>query len=155
MLEEVIQLILSRTLNCLRGHDSDARNACTTFIETIDVRVCQGSYDAALIKAWEDWNEKCGSENDHPKAFPDNQSETYRKMKKVTEDCWEGSFPRTNVIWLIYLVDILRLKKSFESRSKDERDLRSLKKHLGKYQSAREALLDPSFGHLFVDPPGI
>ncbi|KAM2468546.1 hypothetical protein PS1_010233 [Malus domestica] len=73
MLEKVIQLILSRTLNCLRGHDSDAPNACTTFIETIDVRVCQGSYDAALIKAWEDWDEKCGSENDHPKAFPDNQ----------------------------------------------------------------------------------
>lgn len=32
-------------------------------------RVCQGPYDAALIKAWEDWDEKHGSENDHPKEF--------------------------------------------------------------------------------------
>ncbi|KAM2612794.1 hypothetical protein TB2_032723 [Malus domestica] len=271
MLEEVI---LSRTLNCLKGHDSNAPNACTTFIGTIDLRVCQGTYDAALIKAWEDWDEKCGSENDHPKAFPDNQcyvvfvldnggedlesfvlmnidearsllvqvtaslavaeaayefehrdlhwgnillsrndsvtmqltlerkqmfiqtfglvvsiidfslsrisngedvlfldlssdpelfkgpkgdrqSETYRKMKEVTNDCWEGSFPRTNVLWLIYLVDILLLKKSFERSSKDERDLRSLKKRLDQCQSAREALLDPSFSDLFVDPPCI
>lgn len=37
------------------------------------LRVCQGSYDAALIKAWEDWDEKHGSENDHPKEFPEKQ----------------------------------------------------------------------------------
>ncbi|CAN6575867.1 unnamed protein product [Malus baccata var. baccata] len=156
MLEEVIQLILFRTLNCLRGHDSDAPNACTTFIETIDVRVCQGSYDAALIKAWEDWDEKYGSENDHPKAFPDNQSETYRKMKKVTEDCWEG---RCEIICKFFSITFRKLltavvnacdndNSNGESSSKDERELRSLKKHLGKHQSAREALLDPSFGHL-------
>ena len=37
------------------------------------LRVCQGSYDAALIKAWEDWDERHGSENDHPKGFPEKQ----------------------------------------------------------------------------------
>lgn len=26
-----------------------------------------------LIRAWEDWDEKNGSENDHPKAFPEKQ----------------------------------------------------------------------------------
>ena len=35
--------------------------------------MCQGSYDALLIKAWEDWDEKHGSENDHPKEFPEKQ----------------------------------------------------------------------------------
>ncbi|XP_059438923.1 serine/threonine-protein kinase haspin homolog [Corylus avellana] len=267
LLEEVI---LSRTLNCLRGDAGDVYNSCTTFIETIDLRVCQGSYDAALIKAWEDWDERHGSENDHPKGFPekqcyvvfvlghggkdlesfvllnfdearsllvqvtaalavaeaayefehrdlhwgnillsrkdsetlkftlegkhmfvrtfgllisiidftlsrintgedilfldlssdpylfkgpkgDRQSETYRKMKEVTDDCWEGSFPRTNVLWLLYLVDILLLKKSFERTSKDERDLRSLKKRLDKYHSAKEAIFDPFFSDLTVD----
>ncbi|RXH82110.1 hypothetical protein DVH24_036451 [Malus domestica] len=165
MLEEVIQLILSRTLNCLRGHDSDVPNACTTFIETIDVRVCQGSYDAALIKAWEDWDEKCGSENDHPKAFPDNQSETYRKMKKFPQnkcnmvDIPGGYITAKEIICKFFSITFRKLltavvnacdndNSNGESRSKDERDLRSLKKHLGKYQSAREALLDPSFGHL-------
>ncbi|KAG7024044.1 Serine/threonine-protein kinase haspin-like protein [Cucurbita argyrosperma subsp. argyrosperma] len=264
LLEEVI---LSRTLNSLRNQEGGADNFCTTFIRTIDLRVCQGSYDALLIKAWEDWDEKHGSENDHPKEFPekqcyvvfvlqhggkdlesfvllnfdeaqsllvqvtaalavaeaayefehrdlhwgnvllsrndsealqftlegknmtvqtfglqisiidftlsrintgedilfldlssdpdlfkgakgDRQSETYRKMKEVTGDCWEGSFPRTNVLWLLYLVHILLLKKSFERSSKHERELRAFKKRLDKYNSAKEAIFDPFFNEL-------
>ncbi|EXB57536.1 hypothetical protein L484_022641 [Morus notabilis] len=239
LLEEVV---LSRTLNCLRGREGDGHNACTTFIETVDLQVCQGSYDPALIRAWQDWDEKHRSENDHPKEFPDTQcyvvfvlehggrdlesfvllnfdeartllvqvtaalavaeaayefehrdlhwydfvqnfkfnkhdgctgedilfldlssdpdlfkgpardkqSETYRKMKEVTEDCWEESFPRTNVLWLLYLVDILLHKKAFEHTSKNVRDLRSLKKRLDEYQSAREAILDPFFSDLLA-----
>lgn len=37
------------------------------------MRVCQGHYDASLLKAWEDWDGKHGSENDHPKEFPEKQ----------------------------------------------------------------------------------
>ncbi|KAK2971698.1 hypothetical protein RJ640_007736 [Escallonia rubra] len=59
LLEEVI---LSLTLNRLREHGDDVYKACTTFIETI-------AYDAALIRAWEEWDWKHGSENDHPKEF--------------------------------------------------------------------------------------
>lgn len=266
LLEEVI---LSRTLNSLRSNENGADNFCTTFIRTIDLKVCQGSYDSVLIKAWEDWDEKHGSENDHPKDFPekqcyvvfvlqhggkdlesfvllnydeaqsllvqvtaalavaeaayefehrdlhwgnvllsrndsealqftlegknmtiktfglqisiidftlsrintgedilfldlstdpylfkgprgDRQAETYRKMKEVTGECWEGSFPRTNVLWLLYLVDILLLKKSFERSSKHERELRALKKRLDKYNSAKEAIYDPFFSELIV-----
>ncbi|KAK2634612.1 hypothetical protein Ddye_029404 [Dipteronia dyeriana] len=266
LLEEVV---LSQTLNHLRN-EGDAHNACTSFIDTLDLKVCQGPYDAVLVKAWEDWDDKHGSENDHPKQFPENQryvvfvlqhggkdlegfvlfnydearsllvqvtaalavaeaayefehrdlhwgnvllsrndsitqhfilegkhmfvktfgvsisiidftlsrintgedilfldlssdpylfkgpkgdkqSETYRKMKEVAEDYWEGSFPRTNVLWLIYLVDTLLLKKSFERSSKNERDLRSLKKRLDKYQSTKEAIFDPFFSDLLLD----
>ncbi|XP_059652206.1 serine/threonine-protein kinase haspin homolog [Cornus florida] len=267
LLEEVI---LSRTLNRLRGQEDVVYNACTTFIETINIMVCQGPYDAALIRAWEDWDGKHCSENDHPKEFPekqcyivfvqehggrdlesfvllnfnearsllvqvtvalavaeaafefehrdlhwgnillsrkdsasmqftlegrqiyvktfglwisiidftlsrintgedilfldlsldpeifegpkgDKQSETYRKMKEVTEECWEGSFPKTNVLWLQYLVDILLLKKSYDRTSKDDREMRSLKKRLNNYGSAREATSDPFFRDLFVN----
>ncbi|KAK3025045.1 hypothetical protein RJ639_043323 [Escallonia herrerae] len=266
LLEEVI---LSLTLNRLREHGDDVYNACTTFIETIALRVCQGTYDAALIRAWEEWDWKHGSENDHPNQFSDQQcyvvfvqehggqdlesfvlrnfdeacsllvqvttalavaeaayqfehrdlhwgnillsrkdsttleyilkgekiyvktfglvisiidftlsrintgedilfldlsldpgifegpkgdkqSDTYRKMREVTEECWEGSFPKTNVLWLQYLVDILLLKKSFDRTSKDERELRSLKKRLNTYGSAKEASSDPFFKDLFV-----
>lgn len=35
--------------------------------------ICQGPYDAALVNAWEEWDSKHGSENDHPKEFPENQ----------------------------------------------------------------------------------
>ncbi|KAI8531779.1 hypothetical protein RHMOL_Rhmol11G0162200 [Rhododendron molle] len=267
LLEEAI---LSRTLNHLRAHDSQVTNSCTTFIQTLGLSVCQGPYDVALIRAWEEWDGKHGSENDHPKEFPekqcyvvfvqehggqdlesfvllnfnearsllvqvtvalavaeaayefehrdlhwgnillsrkdsatllftmegkpifirtfglvvsiidftlsrinsgddilfldlsldpelfegpkgDKQSETYRKMRDVTEDCWEGSFPKTNVLWLQYLVDILLLKKSYDRTTKDERDMRSLKKRLNSCNSAREATSDPFFRDLFVD----
>ncbi|KAI5566178.1 hypothetical protein BDE02_13G003400 [Populus trichocarpa] len=70
LLEEVI---LSRTLNNIRSHDSDVDNACTTFIEILDLRVCEGPYDPALVRAWEYWDERHGSENDHPKEFPEKQ----------------------------------------------------------------------------------
>lgn len=81
----------------------------------------------------------------------DKQSETYRKMKAVTKDSWEGHFARTNVLWLIYLVDLLLTKKSFERSSKDERELRSLKKRMEKYKSAKEALSDPFFSDMLMD----
>uniref|UniRef100_A0A1J3CVP1 non-specific serine/threonine protein kinase n=1 Tax=Noccaea caerulescens TaxID=107243 RepID=A0A1J3CVP1_NOCCA len=81
----------------------------------------------------------------------DKQSETYRKMKAVTKDYWEGSFARTNVLWLIYLVDLLLTKKSFERSSKDERELRSLKKRMEKYKSTKEAVSDPFFSDMLMD----
>lgn len=37
LLEEVV---LSKTLNCLRGQQDDVHNACTTFIETIEYVFC-------------------------------------------------------------------------------------------------------------------
>ncbi|CAH8357808.1 unnamed protein product [Eruca vesicaria subsp. sativa] len=266
LLEEVI---LSWTLNQLRERETEAQNLCPTFIKTQDIKVCQGPYDPILIKAWEDWDAKNGSENDHP-DFPekqcyvmfvlehggkdlegfvllnfdearsllvqvtaglavaeaafefehrdlhwgnillsrnnsstlpftvegkqvfiktfgvqisiidftlsrintgekilfldltadpylfkgpkgDKQSETYRKMKAVTKDSWEGHFARTNVLWLIYLVDLLLTKKSFERSSKDERELRSLKKRMEKYKSAKEALSDSFFSDMLMD----
>ncbi|KAL3818026.1 hypothetical protein ACJIZ3_003931 [Penstemon smallii] len=266
------EVVLSCTLNHLRGHEGPVSNACTSFIQTIDLRVCQGHYDSALISAWEDWDEKHSSENDHPQEFPENQcyvvfvqqhggqdlesfvllnfdearsllvqvtlalavaeaayefehrdlhwgnillsrkdstssslqfileerkiqvktfglfisiidftlsrinagedilfldlssdpeifegpkgdkqADTYRKMKDVTSDFWEGSFPKTNVLWLQYLVDILLLKKSFERTAKNERELRYLKKRLNAYGSAKEAFLkDPFFTDLLI-----
>ncbi|CAH9141136.1 unnamed protein product [Cuscuta epithymum] len=264
LLEEVV---LSGTLNSLRGNGNDMLNCCTSFIQMIDMRVCQGPYDASLVRAWEDWEMKQGTLNDNPKEFPDKQyylvfvqehggkdlesfvllnydearsllvqatfalavaeaayefehrdlhwgnilltrkgsstvkfilegrqihvitfgllisiidftlsristgedvlfldlsldpeifegpkgdkqSETYRKMREVTGDCWEGSFPKTNVLWLQYLVDILLLKKSYARNSKDERELRSLKKRLSSYGSAKEATADCFFADL-------
>ncbi|OMO86240.1 Glycoside hydrolase, family 17 [Corchorus capsularis] len=72
--EELLEeAVLSQTLNTLRKFENDVSNACMTFIETIDLKVCQGPYDAALIRAWEKWDEKNSSENDHPKEFPEKQ----------------------------------------------------------------------------------
>ncbi|KAK9054836.1 hypothetical protein SSX86_025915 [Deinandra increscens subsp. villosa] len=266
LLEEVM---LSLTLNELRGNDTHTHNVCPTFIQTLSLRVCDGAYDDAMIRAWEEWDKKHVSENDHPIDFAekqrfvvfvqehggqdlesfvllnfnearsllvqvtvalavaeaafefehrdlhwgnillsrkgsetlqfildgkkmhvktyklvasiidftlsrintgesilfldlsldpglfegpkgDKQSETYRKMKQVTEDCWEGSFPKTNVLWLQYLVDILLQKKDYDRTSKDERELRSFKKRLNGYESAKESVVDPFFSDLIV-----
>ncbi|CAO2832487.1 unnamed protein product [Amaranthus hypochondriacus] len=269
-LELLEEVILSRTLNRLRGMENLSDNATTTIIQTKDIKVCQGPYDPILIRAWESWDTDHGSENDHPKQFPENQcyvvsvlehggtdlesfvlldfneaqsllvqvtaalavaeaafefehrdlhwgnillsrketailhftlegrmaaikthgllvsiidftlsrintgnriyflnlssdpelfegpkgdkqSETYRKMREVTDDCWDGSFLKTNVLWLQYLVDMLLLKKSFKRSGKDERDLRSLKKRLNSCNSAKEALSDPFFNDVLID----
>nr|GMD09325.1 serine/threonine-protein kinase haspin homolog [Ipomoea batatas] len=266
LLEEVV---LSGTLNSLRGYENDMLNCCTSFIQTIDMRVCQGPYDASLIRAWEDWEVNQGTLNDNPREFPekqcyiifvqehggkdlesfvllnydearsllvqatlalavaeaayefehrdlhwgnilltrkasptvqfilegrqihvrtfgllisiidftlsrmntgedvlyldlssdpelfegpkgDKQSETYRKMREVTGEFWEESFPKTNVLWLQYLVDILLLKKAYARSTKDERELRSLKKRLNSYGSAKEAASDPFFSDLYA-----
>ncbi|XP_068661429.1 serine/threonine-protein kinase haspin homolog [Aristolochia californica] len=270
--EVVEEVLLSWTLNSLRGQEghSGGQNTCANFIETKDVRVCQGAYDPVLINAWEDWDQKHGSENDHPKEFSekqcyivfvladggtdlenfvllnfdeaqslllqvtgalavaeaayefehrdlhwgnilltrnglattrfgvqgremlanaygisvsiidftlsrintgeailfldlsadpelfegpkgDKQSETYRKMKEITEECWEESYPKTNVLWLQYLLDILLLKKTFKRTAKDEKDLRSFRKSLNSCNSAKDALLDPFFSNLWVN----
>ncbi|KAL2941750.1 Serine/threonine-protein kinase haspin-like protein [Bienertia sinuspersici] len=271
-MEVLEEVMLSLTLNRLRGSEAHFDNATTTFIQTKDIKVCQGRYDPVLLKAWDTWDTEHGSENDHPNSFPENQcyvvsilehggtdlesfvlldfnearsllvqvtaalavaetafefehrdlhwgnillsrketamlqftlegrtisirthgilisiidftlsrintgntilylnlssdpeifegpkgdkqSETYRKMREVTDDCWDGSFPRTNVLWLQYLVDILLLKKSFKRSGKDERDLRSLKKRLNSCNSAKEALSDSFFSDMLVDHP--
>ncbi|KAL4575079.1 hypothetical protein LXL04_021920 [Taraxacum kok-saghyz] len=266
LLEEVM---LSLTLNQLRGHDNHIHNVCPTFIHTLGLRVCVGAYDDEMIRAWGEWDKKNNSENDHPSEFSekqhfvvfvqehggqdlesfvllnfneaqslltqvcvalavaeaafefehrdlhwgnillnrngckklefvidgkkmqvsthglvasiidftlsrintgedilfldlsldpglfegpkgDEQSETYRKMKEATEDCWEGSFPKTNVLWLQYLVDVLLRKKVYDRTSRDTRELRSLKKRLNSYGSAKESILDPFFTELIV-----
>ncbi|CAH1444086.1 unnamed protein product [Lactuca virosa] len=267
LLEEVM---LSLTLNQLRGHDNHIHNVCPTFIHTLGLRVCTGAYDDEMIRAWVEWDKKHNSENDHPSEFSekqrfvvfvqehggqdlesfvllsfseaqslllqvtvalavaedafefehrdlhwgnillsrkgcktlefvldgkkmhvkthglvasiidftlsrintgedilfldlsldpglfegpkgDEQSETYRKMKEATEDCWEGSFPKTNVLWLQYLVDVLLRKKVYDRTSKDTRELRSLKKRLNSYESAKESIVDPFFSELIVN----
>ncbi|KAL8241661.1 hypothetical protein R6Q59_011963 [Mikania micrantha] len=265
LLEEVM---LSLTLNELRGNDTLIQNVCPTFIQTLSLRVCDGPYDDAMIRAWEEWDKKHFSGNDNPIDFAENQrfvvfvqeyggqdlerfvllnfkeacsllvqvtmalavaeaafefehrdlhwgnilcrngsetlqfildgkkmhvktygmvasiidftlsrmkkgesiifldlsldpglfegpkgdkqSETYRKMKQVTEDCWEGSFPKTNVLWLQYLVDILLQKKEYDRTSRDKRELRSFKKHLHGYKSAKESVFDPFFSDLIA-----
>eukprot|EP00250_Pteridium_aquilinum_P000063 c10082_g1_i1 orf=269-2662(-) len=75
--EMYTEMLLTLTLNKFRKQTSSdlslRRNMCNNFIETKMVKVCQGLYDQALINAWEEWNTKHESENDHPKVFPKNQ----------------------------------------------------------------------------------
>lgn len=275
--EEVLEeALLCLTLNNLRADQGDKGKdySCNGFIETKDFWVCRGAYDPSLISAWEDWDAKHGSENDHPQDFSndqcyiifvqadggrdlekfalldynearslllqvtaslavaesacefehrdlhwgnillardempnrdhtmsitlqgkrirartfgltisiidftlsrintgnailfldlsedpelfegkkgDKQAETYRKMKQITKECWEGSFPKTNVVWLIYLVDIVLQKKYEACNSKDERELRSFKKRLSSCSSARDCFADPIFSDLLLE----
>ncbi|KQK15002.1 serine/threonine-protein kinase haspin homolog [Brachypodium distachyon] len=275
--EEILEeVLLCLTLNNLRedGADNEKENSCNGFIETKDFWVCQGRYDPSLVSAWENWDDKHRSENDHPKEFSndqcyiifvqadggrdlekfalldynearslllqittslavaesacefehrdlhwgnillvrdempdknhtmnitlqgkrmcartfgltvciidftlsrintgdailffdlskdpvlfegrkgDKQAETYRKMKRITNEYWEGSFPQTNVVWLVYLVDILLSKKYETCTSKDERELRSFKKRLSSYGSARDCLADSLFSDLLSE----
>ncbi|RLM84332.1 hypothetical protein C2845_PM04G29210 [Panicum miliaceum] len=82
----------------------------------------------------------------------DKQAETYRRMKEITQEHWEGSFPKTNVVWLIYLVDmVLHKMKSLALGAKVDRELRSFKKRLASCESARDCLADPFFSDLLSE----
>lgn len=65
------------TLNCILFLKVGEEQLLTTHVQLVSpfysMRVCQGHYDASLLKAWEDWDGKHGSENDHPKEFPEKQ----------------------------------------------------------------------------------
>ncbi|OQU90339.1 hypothetical protein SORBI_3002G390700 [Sorghum bicolor] len=81
----------------------------------------------------------------------DKQAETYRRMKQITQEHWEGSFPKTNVAWLIYLVDmVLQKLKALAAGNKIERELRSFKKRLASYESAGDCLRDPFFADVLM-----
>ncbi|PIN01933.1 Non-specific serine/threonine protein kinase [Handroanthus impetiginosus] len=69
------------------------------------------------------------------------QANTYRKMRDVTDECWEGSFPKTNVLWLQFL----------DKSSENKKELHSLKKRLKSYGSAKEAASDPFFSDLLIE----
>ncbi|MCO5558545.1 hypothetical protein L7F22_012130 [Adiantum nelumboides] len=75
--EMYTEMLLTLTLNRLRKQCSfeldSQRNVCNNFIETKLVKVCQGLYGQTLLDAWEKWNIRHESENDHPKVFPKNQ----------------------------------------------------------------------------------
>jgi len=274
--EELEEALLCLTLNNLRADrgDKGKEYSCNGFIETKDFWVCQGPYDPSLVSAWEDWDAKNGSENDHPNDFEkdqcyiifvqadggrdlekfslldynearslllqvtaslavaesacefehrdlhwgnillardempdknrtmtvtlqgkkicartfglsvsiidftlsrintgdailffdlskdpdlfkgpkgDKQAETYRKMKKITKEYWEESFPQTNVAWLIYLVDIVLRKKYETCTTKEEKELRSFKRRLSSCGSARDCLGDPIFSDMLSE----
>ncbi|KAL4577427.1 hypothetical protein LXL04_013536 [Taraxacum kok-saghyz] len=77
--------------------------------------------------------------------------EMNRKMKEVTEDCWERRydnghilifFPNTNALWMQYLVD--------DRTSKETMMLRSFKKRLNDYGSAKESIDDPFISDLII-----
>ncbi|XP_035841559.1 serine/threonine-protein kinase haspin homolog isoform X2 [Helianthus annuus] len=70
LLEEVM---LSLTLNDLRGNHTQIHNVCSTFIQTLSLRVCDGVYDDAMIRAREEWDKKHFPENDHPTEFAEKQ----------------------------------------------------------------------------------
>lgn len=48
--------------------------------------MCQGPYDPILVKAWEEWDAKNGSENDHP-DFPEKQVNTLFTLLDFTKVC--------------------------------------------------------------------
>ena len=37
------------------------------------LRVCDGTYDDSMIRAWDQWDKKHISENDHPTEFAEKQ----------------------------------------------------------------------------------
>ncbi|GAQ81799.1 haspin family Serine/threonine kinase [Klebsormidium nitens] len=80
----------------------------------------------------------------------DVQADTYRRMKKATKGCWEGSFPETNVYWIHYLVDILLNKKAFACSPAEKHSLRGFRKRSLTYRCAKNVLQDELFAESWI-----
>ncbi|XP_024538404.1 uncharacterized protein LOC9657580 [Selaginella moellendorffii] len=75
----------------------------------------------------------------------DVQADTYRRMKDITGGQWEGSFPKNNSVWIHYVAEIIRKKKSFKSSAKDKRALSAFSKRCLSYESATAIVDDEIF----------
>eukprot|EP00898_Chlorokybus_atmophyticus_P005136 jgi/Chlat1/5623/Chrsp369S05390 len=75
----------------------------------------------------------------------DPQAETYRRMKKLTHNRWEEFYPKTNCMWIFYLLEVLLTGKEFRATSDDMHELKQFKKRSLNYQSAKNMLNDEFF----------
>ncbi|KAJ7514860.1 hypothetical protein O6H91_23G063400 [Diphasiastrum complanatum] len=266
------EVLLTNALSKLRSTSADlskSLNICDNFIEAKAARICQGKYDAQLVDAWEEWDAKHKSENEHPMVFPskqmyvafvladggtdlesfilsdfqevkslllqvvlalavaeeacgfehrdlhwgnivlarkkgsmmkyklqgrnlevnnygvfvslidftlsridtgkqvlfcnlsadpaifegpkgDLQADTYRRMLKVTGGRWEAGFPRTNCLWIHYLADTILTRKAFRCSPKEKQMMRTFRKRVLLYNSAKAASTDNFFEDMFI-----
>ena len=73
------------------------------------------------------------------------QSETYRRMKRVTKGKWNKHNPKTNALWLHYLADTVLEQKDFNITIEEKQRLIGFRKRALDYKSAREAMFDEFF----------
>lgn len=75
------------------------------------MKVCQGPYDSALIRAWEHWDSKHDSENDHPKEFQENQ------VVDTTTSKLAGFLSDEKYILITYRMQYISEENSYHSLS--------------------------------------
>ena len=73
------------------------------------------------------------------------QSETYRRMKKVTKGKWNAYNPKTNALWIHYLVDVILEQKDFAVSCEEKQRLVAFRKRALDYESAGKAMFDELF----------
>lgn len=85
----------------------------------------------------------------------DYQFDVYRLMRTAVDNDWRRFHPRTNVLWLHYLVDKLLTAKRLLSPTAAtvRRELRQLHKRTLSYASANDMLRDP-FIAAMLEPVG-
>ena len=75
----------------------------------------------------------------------DPQADSYRRMKKLTKNDWSAHCPKTNVVWLQYLSEVMLSMKDIGLSAAERRDLKTFKKRIGGYERAGEVVWDAFF----------
>lgn len=75
-----------------------------------------------------------------------------RRMRKLTCKDWTGSFPGTNVLWLLYLAELLLSseKPIPGATAAQKRNLREFKKRLAGYSNCSDVIWDTLFEGLWA-----
>lgn len=73
-------------------------------------------------------------------------------MRKLTRKDWAGTHPGTNVLWMLYLTELLLSseKPIPGATAAQKRNLREFKKRLGNYNNCSELICDELFEGLWV-----
>ena len=116
------EVAIHNALRKLR-EDTDADNACATFIETYAMRVCRGRYPQLLVEEWEKWDERCGSENDHVGIFPEDQLYTIFVYSDGGCDLEQFTFASFDEVRSMLLQVCLGLAVAEEACKFEHRDL--------------------------------
>ncbi|GAB6030989.1 Serine/threonine-protein kinase haspin [Chamberlinius hualienensis] len=65
------ELVITKALSKLR---EDKVNACSSFINVVQMNLVKGPYLSTLVRAWKRYDNEFESENENPENFPDDQN---------------------------------------------------------------------------------
>lgn len=75
----------------------------------------------------------------------DIQADTYRRMKKATGGSWPNFTPKTNVLWIYYLTDLVLNQKEFPCSAEEKHLLRQFRKNCMRCNCSADLVCDEFF----------
>ena len=70
-------------------------------------------------------------------------------MKRLTKNDWSRHCPKTNVVWVHYLAEVMLSMKDVRMSAEQRREMRGFKKRVNGYAKAGEIVWDEFFNGMW------